>query len=103
MEAAGKTLGELATSGPWGVVELAPDLGNATATAILGWYAWHTAARTIPHLVQASREEMASVRADHRAENEAMREEMAAERVQRRSDHMLMVEALRDLTEQLRE
>ncbi len=27
------------------------ELSNLTATAILGWYAWHTATRAIPQLV----------------------------------------------------
>ena len=34
-----------------------PDLGNLTATAVLGWYAWHTASKSIPGIVRSFREE----------------------------------------------
>jgi hypothetical protein len=27
---------------------LLPDISNLTATAVLGWYAWHTVSKTIP-------------------------------------------------------
>lgn len=49
------------------------DFGNLTATAILGWYAWHTTTRTIPQLVADFRQELTALR-------EAFREELASER-----------------------
>lgn len=94
---------------PW------PELGNLSATAILGWYAWHTASRTIPDLVRAFRDEAAAqrelfaaerhdgreqieaLRADHNAERRALREELAAERQQRHADQQAIVAALEQL------
>ncbi len=38
------------------------QVGNLTATAILGWYAWHTATKTIPQLVENFRRELATER-----------------------------------------
>lgn len=55
------------------------DLANLTATGILGWYAWHTAARTIPGLVKDFREEA-------REQREAFKEEMRIERQSHRDD-----------------
>ena len=55
-----------------------PEVGNLTATAMLGWYAWHTVARTIPQIVTAFRIELAAERADHRAAVEAICREIAA-------------------------
>lgn len=101
-------LAHLADS-PW------PELGNLSATAILGWYAWHTAARTIPELVRAFRDESAAqrallvaerntgrddletLRAEHLAERRALREELAAERTQRHADQQAIVAALEQL------
>ena len=79
-----------------------PDLGNVTATAILGWYAWHTASKTIPELLEAFREELATTRREGRVERETLREELNAERIERHSDHMAIVEALHELAERLR-
>lgn len=73
---------------------LIPELGNLTATAILGWYAWYTASRTIPGLVTDFREEMA-------VEREANRNELASERKQRHQDHLVMVQVLQDLASRL--
>ncbi|MGD9647435.1 MAG: hypothetical protein AB7U73_17105 [Pirellulales bacterium] len=102
-------LAHLADS-PW------PELGNLSATAILGWYAWHTAARTIPDLVRAFRDESAAqrallaaerhtgrddleaLRAEHVAERRALREELAAERTQRHADQQAIVAALEQLS-----
>ena len=81
----------------------APDLGNLTATAILGWYAWHTASRTIPELLTAFREELATARDECRVEREALRDELNAERIERHSDHLAIVTALQGLTVTLRE
>jgi hypothetical protein len=61
-----------------------PELGNLTASAILGWFAWHTAARTIPDLVAQFREELAVARADYRAHADALRAELAAWRAELR-------------------
>ena len=55
-----------------------PEVGNLTATAMLGWYAWHTVSRTIPELVASFRAELAAERADHRAAVESICREMAA-------------------------
>ncbi len=79
-----------------------PDLGNLTATAILGWFAWHTAARAIPDLLKAFREELATTREECRSEREALRDELNAERFERHSDHMAIVEALHELAARLR-
>lgn len=78
-----------------------PELGNVTATAILGWYAWHTASRTIPGLIQNFREDVRSERAEHLAELLAFREEMGTERAQRHCDHMAIVDVLGKLSSQL--
>ncbi|HEY1602072.1 MAG TPA: hypothetical protein VGG64_20885 [Pirellulales bacterium] len=80
----------------------APDLGNLTATAILGWYAWHNATRTIPELLTAFRQELATTRSESREERETLRDELNAERIERHSDHMAIVEALHELAERLR-
>lgn len=61
-----------------GVVQLqayalaAPELGNFSSTAILGWYAWHTASKTIPGLVRSFREELAAERRQRQAHHEAL-------------------------------
>lgn len=80
-----------------------PDLGNLTATAILGWYAWHTASRTIPELLTAFREELATARDDCRIERETLRDELNAERIERHTDHMAIVEALHELAARLKQ
>jgi hypothetical protein len=58
----------------------APEWGDFTASAILGWYAWHTAARTIPGLVRHFREELAALRSEHRQERREFHESLAAVR-----------------------
>ena len=75
-----------------------PDLGNLTATAILGWYAWHTASRTLPALVRHFREELAETRREFAAQQEAFREALGQERFQRRNDSGAVVDALRELS-----
>jgi hypothetical protein len=79
-----------------------PDFGNLTSSAILGWYAWHTASRTIPGLVRHFREELAACRAYQRAEQETFREELAAERAQRSADQAEVVEVLGQIRDQLK-
>jgi hypothetical protein len=80
-----------------------PDLGNLSATAILGWYVWHTARRTIPGLVRLFREELAAARAECQAEREVFRAELALERNQHERDHTAIVAALRELAGRLPE
>jgi len=79
-----------------------PDIGNVTATAILGWFAWHTSSRAIPQLLEAFREELAISRRECRVEREALRDELNAERIERHTDHMAIVEALHELAARLR-
>lgn len=55
-----------------------PEVGNLTATAMLGWCAWHTVARTIPEIVAAFRAELAAERANHRVAVEAICRELAS-------------------------
>lgn len=55
------------------------DLGNLTATGILGWYAWHTASRTIPGLVKDFRDEA-------REQRETFKEQMRIERESHRAE-----------------
>lgn len=55
------------------------DFGNMTATAILGWYAWHTTTRTIPQLVSEFRHELQEVRETFRQEMQSERETHRAE------------------------
>jgi hypothetical protein len=99
----------LAAAGSAGVAqwELArlelPELGNLTASAILGWFAWHTAAKTIPDLVAEFRAEMAVARADYRSHAEAFRAELAAWRAELHADHVATAHALGELGRTLRE
>ena len=79
-----------------------PDISNVTATAILGWYAWHTASKTIPGLLEAFRDELATTRTEYRIERETLREELNAERLERHADHMAIVMALNELADRLR-
>lgn len=79
----------------------APDVGNLTATAILGWYAWHTASHTLPALVRNFREELAAMRDDARSARETFRQALAEERAQRRADQAAVVEVLHTLSRQL--
>lgn len=82
---------------PWAVY----DLGNMTATALLGWYAWHTASRTLPALVRAFREELAAQRREWADERQAFREELAEERLQRHADSLSLLEGLQSLSRQI--
>ena len=74
------------------------DLGNLTSTAVLGWYAWHTASRTVPGLVKDFRDEMASARLELRDERLAFYEQLREERRLRHDDSVAVVEALSALT-----
>ena len=70
------------------------EFSNLTATAILGWYAWHTATRTLPRLVEDFRRELAAERALHRSDRDCFLRELAAEREKRQ-------QALTDLRESI--
>lgn len=83
---------------PLDTVPLA-DFSTLTATGVLGWYAWHTAAHTLPALVQAFRDEMAAARAECGAQRAALHAELAAERAQRHADQQRIVAALERLSE----
>ena len=73
-------------------------LSNLTATAILGWYAWQTATRTVPQLVADFRAELAAARDDHHHDRDTFFAEMSQERAARRADNNAMIQSLRDLT-----
>src|SRR5437868_4399235 len=70
------------------------ELSNLTATAILGWYAWHTATRTIPKLVDSFRRELSAERAEHRTDRDVFLSEMAEERTQRHADNLALAQSL---------
>jgi hypothetical protein len=74
-----------------------PEVGNLTATAMLGWYAWHTVARTIPELVSSFRAELAAERTDHRTAVESICRELALERDRHHADSAAMIQALESL------
>lgn len=73
-------------------------VSNLTATAILGWYAWQTATRTVPQLVADFRAELAAARDDHRRERDAFFVEMSRERSARHTDNSAIIQAVHDLT-----
>lgn len=75
-----------------------PDLSNLTATAMLGWYAWHTVSHTIPNLVDAFRAEAAALRSAASDERQSLYDELAAERIQRHTDHLAIVAAFHELS-----
>jgi hypothetical protein len=78
------------------------QLSNLTATAILGWYAWHTATRTIPQLVENFRHELATERSQHRTDRDAFLYEMTEQRVQRHNDTTAIVLAVNELTSSIK-
>lgn len=78
-------------------------IGNVTATAMLGWYAWHTATKTIPVLVQNFREELAAERSANRQDREAFFSELSQERTQRHTDQAAIASALVAISSQLGE
>jgi hypothetical protein len=75
-----------------------PDLGSLTSTAVLGWYAWHTATRTVPGLVKDFRDEMSAARLELRDERLAFYDQLREERRLRHDDSVAVVEALSALT-----
>lgn len=70
------------------------EVSNLTATAVLGWYAWHTATKTIPQLVNDFRDELATERTVHRDDRDAFLHEMAEERMQRHADNLAVIQAM---------
>ncbi len=76
---------------------VAPELGNLTASAVLGWYAWYTATRTTPGMLRSFREEMTAARQDFRNETAAQRAELAVEREYRHRDNTAIARALNRL------
>lgn len=62
------------------------ELSNITATAILGWYAWHTSTRTVPGLITEFRQDLANQRAGQRAERDAFLLEIAEQRMERKAN-----------------
>jgi acyl carrier protein phosphodiesterase len=78
------------------------EFSNLTATAILGWYAWHTATKTLPQLVENFRRELAAERALHRTDREAFLREMAAERAERRADHGALQDSVDALAQSIK-
>lgn len=77
---------------------VAPELGNLTASAVLGWYAWYTSTRTVPGMLRSFREEMNGARQDFRAETAALRDQLACEREYRHRDGAAMAQALNRLS-----
>ncbi len=78
------------------------QVGNLTATAILGWYAWYTATKTLPQLVENFRRELATERNQHRTDRDAFLYEMTEQRVQRHNDTTAMVLAVNELTSSIK-
>ena len=77
------------------------QLSNLTATAILGWYAWFTATRTIPQLVESFRHELATERSQHRTDRDAFLYEMTQQRNQRHADSTAVILAVNELASSL--
>jgi hypothetical protein len=74
------------------------EFSNLTATAVLGWYAWHTATRTLPRLVEDFRRELAAERALHRTDRDCFLRELAAERNQRHTEYAALKDSVNSLT-----
>jgi hypothetical protein len=73
------------------------QFSNLTATAILGWYAWHTATKTLPQLVESFRSELETERSRQRADRDAFLHELHEERLQRHADNRAIAEAIKRL------
>jgi hypothetical protein len=80
----------------------APEWGNFTASAILGWYAWHTASKTIPGLVRHFREELVALRTEQRQERRDFHDSLAATRAAQHADVEMIAAAIHEPTERLR-
>ncbi len=74
------------------------ELSNLTATAVLGWYTWYTATKTIPQLVHHFRSELAAERSEHRTDRDLFLCEMASERVRRQHDAAQLTRTVHELT-----
>lgn len=77
---------------------VAPELGNLTASAVLGWYAWYTATRSTPGMLRSFRDEMHAARQDFRTETAAQRDQLACEREYRHRDNAAIARALNRLS-----
>lgn len=73
------------------------DVGNLTATAILGWYAWHTTTRTIPQIVADFRHELQELRETLREELASQRSSYEIEMQRQRDAHRLELDREREL------
>ena len=78
-----------------------PEFSNLTATAMLGWYAWHTVSKTIPEIVNVFRDEAATIRRECQHERELLFHELTAERSRRHHDALAIVESLDELHRRL--
>ncbi len=76
------------------------DFGNMTATAILGWYAWHTTTRTIPQIVADFRHEQQELRETFRQELEIQRAGHETEMQRQRDSHRLDMDRERETRRQ---
>lgn len=81
-------------------------LGGASATAILGWYAWFTATKTIPNLVNDFRSEMSESRKscaeEKKSHLDSFRAELKEERQHRENSSQRIASALDRLSESVR-
>jgi hypothetical protein len=77
---------------------VAPELGNLTASAVLGWFAWYTATRTVPGMLRSFRDEMNAARQDFRSDTAALRDQLACEREYRHRDNAAIARALNRLS-----
>jgi len=80
---------------------------GASATAILGWYAWYTATKTVPNLVDNFRDECAINRKECAEEKKehlaAFRAELKDERTHRTDSDRCMAAAIDKLSDSIRE
>ncbi|MDZ4820122.1 MAG: hypothetical protein SGJ20_14235 [Planctomycetota bacterium] len=70
------------------------QVSNMTATAMLGWYVWHTSTRTLPELVADFRAELAIQRAEHRENIELLCSEINTEIERRRAEQQELLAAI---------
>lgn len=81
-------------------------LGSASATALLGWYAWHTATKTIPNLVNDFRAEMKESReacaTEKQGHLDAFRAELREERQHREASSTRIATALDKLSDSVK-
>ena len=90
----------LLATDPWMAVADLPveQIGNLSATAMLGWYAWYTASRTVPELLRAFREELDHHRAQADKQQSLFAGQLAEQRALQHADTLLLLDALHDLS-----